>query len=66
MLARRSRAIWDVMFELARIGGYAVMPVGCGTCITEAVDPSDLPAEVPHPITVVHSGQELLDVVAPA
>ena len=57
------RAIWDVMFELARIGGYAIMPVGSGTCITEAVDPSDLPAEVPEPITVVRSGRDLLDVV---
>jgi hypothetical protein len=57
------RAVWDVMFELARIGGYAVMPVGCGTCITEAVDPSHLPAELPGPITVVRSGQDLLDVV---
>lgn len=60
------RAIWDVMFELARIGGYAVMPVGCGTCITETVDPSDLPAEVPRPITVIRSGQDLLDVVEQA
>jgi hypothetical protein len=57
------RAIWDVMFELARIGGYAVMPVGCGTCITDATDPSDLPAEVPGPTVVVHSGQHLLEVV---
>jgi hypothetical protein len=57
------RAIWDVMFELARIGGYAVMPVGCGTCITEVTDPSDLPAEVPEPIMVVRSAQELLNMV---
>jgi hypothetical protein len=57
------RAVWDVMFELARIGGYAVMPVGCGTCITDDLDPSQLPAEVPHPIKVVRSGQDLLDVV---
>jgi hypothetical protein len=60
------RAIWDVMFELARLGGYAVMPVGCGTCVTEATDPSDLPAEVPEPIVVVRSGQDLLKVVEDA
>lgn len=57
------RAIWDVMFELARIAGFAVMPVGCGTCITDATDPSDLPPEVPRPITVIRSGQDLLDAV---
>lgn len=54
------------MFELARIGGYAVMPVGCGTCINEAVDRFDLPAEVPDRIAEVRSGQDLLDVVEPA
>lgn len=60
------RAIWDVMFELARIGVFAVMPVGCGTYITDSTDRSDLPSEAPEPITVVHSGQDLLDVVESA
>ncbi len=57
------RAIWDVMFELACAGGFVVMPVGCGTCITEATEMSDLPDAVPEPITVIRSGQDLLDVV---
>lgn len=60
------RAIWDVMFDLARVGGFAVMPVGCGTCITPSTRPSDLPPEVPGPIRVVASGAELLGVVETA
>ena len=39
------------------------MPVGRGTCITEATEMSDLPDAVPEPITVIRSGQDLLDVV---
>lgn len=57
------RAIWDVMYDLARVGGFAVIPVGCGTCIPPSVDRSDLPPEAPAPITVVSSGRELLNVV---
>ena len=57
------RAIWDVMFELAQVGGFAVIPVGCGTCITPSINPTDLPSEVPRPISVVASGAELLAVV---
>ena len=56
--------IWDAMFQLAQLGGFAVMPVGCGTCITPSTDPSHLPPEVPRPIRVVVSGAELLNVVA--
>ncbi len=55
--------IWDLMFELARVGGFAVIPVGCGTCITPSTNPSDLPPQAPRPISVVTSGAELLAVV---
>ncbi len=57
------RAIWDVMYELARVGRFVVIPVGCGTCIPPTVDRSDLVVELPEPITVVGSGRELLAVV---
>lgn len=26
-------AIWSVMFDVARLTGYAVTPVGCPTCL---------------------------------
>src|SRR5579885_1014168 len=60
------RVIWDLMFELAHVGRFAVIPVGCGTIITPSIDSSDLPPEVPDPISVVRTGAELLAVVESA
>lgn len=57
------RAVWDLMFELAVVGRFAVILPGCGTCITDASHASDLHPDVPDPVTVVGSGADLLRVV---
>jgi hypothetical protein len=54
------REIWNVLFELGRAAGFAVMPVGCGTFVISEVALSDLPDGVPEPIAVLTSGDELL------
>lgn len=57
------RHVWDVMFDLARAGRYVVMPTGCGTCITDAAEATNLPPGVPAPIVIVRSGGDLLQAV---
>ena len=57
------RAVWNVMFELARAAGFAVLPIGCGTCVVDEAHRDRLPAGMPEPIHLVTSGAELLSVV---
>jgi hypothetical protein len=54
------KEIWSLLFELAIAAGFVVMPIGCGTCVTEATSVSDLPDDVPQPITRIRSGADLL------
>jgi hypothetical protein len=54
------REIWNVLFELCRAAGFAVMPIGCGTFVVSQVGLSDLPDGVPEPIGILTSGDELL------
>lgn len=53
------RAVWDVLFELARATGMAVMPVGCRSSVTDADLIDALPAVSPSAV-VVTSGAEIL------
>lgn len=54
------RAVWDLMYDLAVAGRFAVLPVGCGTCVPVAAMTAELPDHVPEPIRVVASGEDLL------
>jgi hypothetical protein len=58
------QAIWTLLFELAAVTDLVVMPVGCGTCITRATTAADLADGIPEPITVIHSGADLLTAVS--
>jgi hypothetical protein len=60
------REIWDVMFELARVAGYAVMPAGVGTYVADVGAIDNLPSGVPKPIVVIASGHELLAAIEAA
>jgi hypothetical protein len=57
------RAVWDVLFELARAGRLAVMPVGCPTCVIEAEQRADLPPELQPEAVEISSGDELFRIV---
>ncbi|MCZ3388261.1 MAG: hypothetical protein LH645_03880 [Actinomycetia bacterium] len=60
------RAVWDVMFEVAVAGGYAVLPIGCPTCIRRAEQREHLPVELRADAVIVQSGEDLLRVVGGA
>jgi hypothetical protein len=49
-------AVWDLMYELAIAGRFAVLPIGCGTCVPTPAMADELPNYAPRPITVVGSG----------
>ena len=53
------RAVWDVLFELARTAGMAIMPVGCPTSVTDPGLIDALPA-ASLPAGVVTSGADIL------
>ena len=56
-------AAWSLLFDVARAAGFAVMPIGCATCVVSAEMLVDLPAELAHDAIMVSSGQELLAAV---
>ena len=49
--------IWDVIYELARVAGFVIMPIGCGTLVPDAELIPHLPRELPEPILQVFSGR---------
>jgi hypothetical protein len=59
------RAVWDVVFELARAARMAVMPVGCRTSVTDPGLIDALPAGSPL-AEVVTSGADILATVEDA
>lgn len=64
MINRASgRQIWDVILAIARAGSMAVMPVGCGTVVPDKDLVNELPPDIPRPIAVADSADELLNAV---
>jgi hypothetical protein len=57
------RRVWDVIFDVARAGNWAIVPVGCPTCVPTSSMIAELPDELRADAVVVNSGAELLDVV---
>jgi hypothetical protein len=55
--------IWDLVYELALGAGFAVMPLGCPTCVCAPELVDDLPRELRGSTSVVSSGEQILDVV---
>jgi hypothetical protein len=57
------RRVWDVMFEVARAGDWAIIPVGCPTCVPTSRMIAELPDELRKDVVVVDSGADVIDVV---
>jgi hypothetical protein len=57
--------IWDLIVELARVGGMVVMPVGCPVCGVDPEAGRHLPPKAP-PFEVIESGADLLRVIETA
>jgi hypothetical protein len=53
------RAIWQVMFDVARAGGFVVMPVGGPTCVPPGVAVEDVPDGHDGDVRTVTTGDEL-------
>jgi hypothetical protein len=60
------RIVWDVLFELARIGGLAIMPIGCPTVVTDPGAVHHLPPDLLGEVVVVSSGADLLRLIESA
>jgi hypothetical protein len=60
------RQVWQVMVDVAHAAGYAIMPVGCPTCVTRVEHVADLPEEVRSSVVVIQNGDDLLATVTDA
>ena len=60
---KSGRRVWDVMFDVARAGNWAIMPVGCPTCVPMLSMIAELPDELRSDAVVVNSAAKLLDAV---
>ena len=55
-----------MIFEVARSGGFCLMPVGCGTLLVDEAMRVHLPDEVPGPVVVVGSGAVVIAAISAA
>ena len=57
------RDIWEVVFEVARAGGFVVVPVGRPTCVPRGISAEGLPEALGEHVVSVGSGADILRVV---
>jgi len=57
------RQVWKVMYEVARAGNWAIIPVGCPPCVPTPTMVAHLPDELRADALVVSSGDEVLAAV---
>jgi hypothetical protein len=53
------RQIWQLIVDVARAAGYAVLPVGCPVCVVDEVMIGHLPDELRPDAVLVHDGGDL-------
>jgi hypothetical protein len=53
------RQIWQLIVDVARAAGYAVLPVGCPVCVVDEVLINHLPDELRRDAVLVHDGGDL-------
>lgn len=57
------QAIWAVLFDVARRGGFTVMPVGGPACLPPGVAAEDLPAGLAGDVRTITSGDDLRRII---
>jgi hypothetical protein len=57
------RQIWQLMVDLARAGGYVIMPIGCPTCVLDPAHVTELPVQLQDTVVVIATGEDLRRVV---
>jgi hypothetical protein len=55
--------VWDLVVEAARAAHLLIFPPGHGTCVPDEALLDHLPANLPEPVQIVHSGAELRQVM---
>lgn len=55
------RVAWDLLVEIAKVGRFAIHPIGCAMCFVDEADLRHAPAEFSGPTRVISSGAELLE-----
>ena len=56
--------LWDLLVEAARAGRWAIMPIGCPTCVFNAAMLANLPEDLRQDAVVVNSGADVRDLIA--
>jgi hypothetical protein len=51
--------LWDLLVDAARAGRWAIMPVGCPTCVFDRAMIDDLPEDLRADAVVVGSGVDV-------
>jgi hypothetical protein len=54
---------WDLLVEGARSAEWAIMPVGCPTCLTDQAQRIHLPEGLKEDVALVATGEELVRVI---
>ena len=54
---------WDLLVDAARTAGWAILPVGRPTCITDEAQRQHLPVGLGMEVAIVLTGAELLRVI---
>jgi hypothetical protein len=57
------RQVWTVMYEVARAGNWAIIPVGCATCVPTQSMVAHVPDALRADALVVSSGDDVLAAV---
>jgi hypothetical protein len=57
------RDAWDVIYDVARLAKFVVMPVGCGTLLPDDAMRRDLPDGIPEPVLLIRSGADIVRIV---
>jgi hypothetical protein len=55
--------VFGLLVEAASVAGWAIMPVGCATCVTDDAVIKELPDELRDDVVLVRSGDDLMDVI---
>lgn len=62
----QGRQAMDLIYEVARRAGFVILPVGCGTLLTDETVRRELPSDVPEPIVHVSSGNDIVAAIRAA
>ncbi|MEO5898523.1 MAG: hypothetical protein ABIR68_00165 [Ilumatobacteraceae bacterium] len=57
------RAIYSLLYDIARCARFVVMPVGCATCVSDEAMKEHLPSALANDVVVIASGDALQRII---